>query len=122
MSTQSILCRDINGYVNYGLIPADDKVKVNLTTSTEATFTVPGDAGFLWDLVFSVEPGSSVWFAYTYPGRSHETAEIPAGSTFSSTNSELNPAVRRVPGGTVVSAITANTTAAVGVLMYVFSQ
>ncbi|OGT30407.1 MAG: hypothetical protein A3E87_01605 [Gammaproteobacteria bacterium RIFCSPHIGHO2_12_FULL_35_23] len=116
--TKSILTRDINGYVNYGLLPCENIVSVNLDANVAASFTVPGDSGFLWDLVFSIEPGASIWIAFD----AASGAALPAGNTFAATFSCQNPGVRRVPGGTVVSAITANTTAYLGVEMYVFQS
>jgi len=55
--------------------------------------------------------GSDIWVAY------NETAETP-GASFSDTTSELNPGVRTLIAGTIISCITNDTTAQVGVIMY----
>lgn len=112
---QSILGRDITGAVNYSLSPSENKKSATLEINNEETFTVPSTAPF-WDVFFSIQPGSSIWVAYG------ATAEVPAGATFADTTSELNPTIRRLAAGTVVSCITGDVTAHIGISMYAYKS
>lgn len=110
--TTLLLTTDINGKVTYGIVPSDDMVSGDLAADTAASFTVPTGFKF-YELIFSFQPGLRVWVSFD-----GQPAEYPADASFSATNSELNPAVRTVAGGTVVSLVTPDTNAMVGVSIY----
>lgn len=113
MTTIFNMTRDINGFNGFGLEFADDNQKTTLAVGVEQHFTVSSNYS-TWLAVFSFEPGSSVWVA------NNETAAVPSGS-FSSTDSQLNPSARKVFGGDVLSFISNNTTAEIGVSLYAIS-
>lgn len=114
MATTSkfIMTRDINGYNGFGLTPSNVKYSATLSSGGgEKTFTVPSDAeNYL--VVFSIQPGADIWIAYD------ETAATPVGATFASTTSELNPVARKVSAGTIIHAVTADSSAGIGVMIY----
>lgn len=110
MTTKFNMTRDVNGLNGFGLEFSDDNQKVTLAVGVEQHFTVPSNFAF-WLAVFSFEPGSTVWVA------NNDTAAVPSGS-FSSTSSQLNPSARKVRGGDILSFITNNTTAEIGVSLY----
>lgn len=85
-----------------------------LGAGVEQTFTIPSNYS-VWIISFSYQTGTNVWVS------SNGTAEVPAGATFASTTSALNPSSRRVYKGDVIHAITSNTTAEVGVALYAIS-
>ena len=114
MSTQFILSRDINGYNGFGLMFADDKYSVELDAGVAATFTIPSSHPN-WIVIFSFETGSDIWVA------SNAAAEVPAGNTIVATTSEHNPVARKVKAGDVLSLITSDTTAVVGITLYTVS-
>lgn len=105
------ISRDGNGVISYGLAFADDKYSATLTASTATALTVPVDLrkGIA---IFSYTPGASVWVAKNL------TAAVPAGNTFASVTSELNPVAREVIGGDTLSFITADNAIDVGVTFY----
>lgn len=111
MTTQLGLNRDAQGIPIYGPDFATTHFSATLVNSSEQTFTVPGDS-LEWVVSFSYQPGSVIWVA------KNTTAAIPAGSSFASTNSELNPGARRVKSGDVIHCITPNATADVGISLY----
>lgn len=114
MTTKFNMTRDINGYNGFGLQFADDKYSVTLAANTAATVTIPSNFQN-WLAIFCIEPGSTVWIA------NNHTAAVPAGNTLVATNSELNVPAKQVQGGDVLSLITADTTADVGILLYALS-
>jgi hypothetical protein len=119
MTTKFSLIRDINGYNGFGLKPSDLKYSAILAQDTEATLTLPPtkDATYnRWLVIFSFNPGASVFVAYD------ETAETPAGATFAETTSELNPTGRQVAPGAVLSFITSESAADVQVSLYAIQQ
>jgi len=111
MTQKLALTRDINGFNTFGIAPSDVKVGVQLIQNDEESFQVPTAFKF-YELVFSIDPGLRVWVSYD-----GATPDVPS-STFATINSELNPAARTVPGGTIVNCITPDTSAFVGVMMY----
>ena len=115
MTTQFILLRDINGINSFGPKFSDLKYSAALTQNTTASYTIPGVAQ-QWAILFSIEPGKTVWVA------NNATAEVPSGNTFSATTSELNPTIRWVLAGDVISFITPDTTAQVGIALYALQQ
>lgn len=120
MATTFSMGRDINGYNAFAPIFCTNSYQVELATGAEQHFTVPnvpnmgGQNGNenKWMALFSIEPGASVWIA------NNTMATVPGGS-IAGTVSQLNPAVRMVNGGDVLSFITNDTTAEVGVSLYV---
>lgn len=107
-----LLTTDINGKNTYSITPSSSIVSAHLLQDNEETFTVPTEFKN-YQLNFSIDPGFRVWVSFD-----GTTAEYPPAATFAETNSELNPSCRTVPGGTVVSCITPDTSAMLGVAMY----
>lgn len=101
MSTPLNFARDING-LNTFIPPASlQKYQTTLATDTAQSLTVPSDCA-RYIAVFSTTQGANVWVAI------NETAETP-GSSFSLTNSDLNPPGLIVQAGDVLSFITGGT-------------
>lgn len=122
MPTPFSMVRDINGYNGFGLPFSINKYSANLAQSTDTTLTIPStnaqgtgtsNAVARYIAIFSYEPGASVWVA------NNATAAVPVGATFAAVSSELLPTARYVMGGDVLHFITADTTALVGVTLYV---
>jgi hypothetical protein len=81
------------------------------------SLTVPTNAlSAPWDVLFSSDPGTSVWVAV------NNGSAIAPSSTIGTSNSELNPIAYRLKAGDVISFITTNTTANFGMTMYVVQQ
>lgn len=87
--TKLAFARDVNGYNAYAPQVSAIKVSATLASNGDATYTLPTSAPN-WVVNFSFTPGSNVWVAV------NGNAAAPAGSTFASTNSELNPGSRIV--------------------------
>jgi len=122
MTTKFNMTRDINGYNGFGLQFSDTNYSCTLTASSDTTLTVPSAVGiggpetastYAYTLaIFDFDPGTSVWVA------NNNTASAPAGNTFASTNSQLNPAARLVKGGDVLHFFTTGTGVNVSVEFY----
>ncbi len=110
--TTLLLQRDQSGNPTYGIAPSTNMKSILLDQDNEESFTVPSDFKF-YELHFSIDPGLRVWVSYD-----GVAADYPSAGSWADTNSELNPSARVVPGGTVISAITPDTSAEVGVAMY----
>lgn len=117
MTAQLSMTRDVNGYPVYGLVINDkdapggvNNFSTTLAAGVEQHFTVPTSSR-TWGAIFSFEAGTSIWVA------NNDTAVTPGGS-FAATSSQLNPSVRQVSGGDILSFITSNTTAQIGVSLY----
>ena len=116
------LTRDVNGYNGFGLQFSDTKFNATIAQSTDTTLTIGGNAVMggiaqpsvnKYIAIFSYEPGSQVWVA------DNATAAIPAGASFASTTSELNPSARVVNAGDVVHFFTPDSGGAnVSVILY----
>jgi len=110
MSTKFVLTRDINGYNAFGVTFAENNYQTNLATNTAQSLTVPSNFQ-TWLAIFAIEPGSNVFIA------NNATAVVP-GSSFAETNTQYIPTARQVSGGDVLSFITPDTSAYVGVSLY----
>ena len=110
MSTLLNMGRDVQGYNAYAPFFAVDGQSTTLSANAAQNFTVPSNFEN-WIAVFSYEPGSNVWVA------NNTTAAVPSTS-FAATVSQLNPAARWVNAGDVLSFITGDATALVGVSLY----
>lgn len=115
------LSRDINGYNGFGLQFSDTKYSATVAQSTDTTLTIGGAAsvGMInntvnrYIAIFNFEPGSQVWVA------KGATAAVPAGGSFASTDSEMNPSAREVQDGDVLHFFTPDSGgAAVSVVLY----
>lgn len=105
MTTKFNMSRDINGYNGFGLTFTDTAYSATLAINTDTSLTVPsaisiGKQGYgtvaQTLAVFNYDPGQSVWVA------NNAAAHNPAGASFATTASELNPAARLVNGGDVL--------------------
>lgn len=123
MPTKFNMCRDINGYNGFGLQFSDTNFSATIAANADTTITVPSNSGMggygiqsssTWIAIFSYTPGASVWVAL------NTTASVPAGATFASTQSQLNPAARLVKGGDIIHFISASA-ADVSVMLYSIS-
>lgn len=122
MTTKFAMSRDINGYNGFGLAISDTKYSATIAQDVAQSLTVP-DEGALGSgystakpkylAIFSYQPGASIWVAV------NATAASPVGATFASSTSELNPTARYVAANDVLSFITTDTTAAIGVTFYI---
>ncbi len=117
-NTVMLLGRDSAGRTNYVRSATSVLYSVTITAAGGAiSLTVPSNTlSARWDVLFSSDPGASVWVSI------NGTAALPAGSTFASTTSELNPVGYRLKAGDTISVITSNTTVNLGVAMYVVQQ
>ena len=113
MSTKLNFGRDVQGYNAYAPVQSTDRYSATLAANTVETITVPGNFEN-WIAVFSYAPGVEVWISTT------GTAAVPAGATFASTTSEMNPGSRQVTAATVISAISA-VGGDIGVSLYALS-
>ena len=91
--------RDVNGFNGFGLKPTNLAYSATLAASTDTSLTIPevDSLGMSCSTknarliaIITSDPGSSVWVAL------NATAAIPAGSTFATTASALNPAAYEV--------------------------
>lgn len=113
--TQLNFGRDVQGMNAYAPQTSANKYSATLINGGASSITVPSSYQN-WIAVFSYQPGVDIWVDF-----SGATAAIPVGATFASSTSELNPAARSVQAGSVISAITANATADMGIMLYAVS-
>jgi hypothetical protein len=99
MATRFLLMKDINGECIYGYPFSDTIEQVTLAANTAQSFSVPENVNMV---VFSFTKSSDV---YVNP---RGTAQIPGGS-FTSTFQELNPLVKPVYPGQILSFISPTT-------------
>jgi hypothetical protein len=120
MTTKFSMIRDINGYNGFGLIPSNTVYSTTLAQNVAQNFTVSNLTAFggLQStnftqvlMIFSFDPGSSVYVAY------NNTALVPT-SSFLPTGAELNPAAWLVENNDMVSFIT--TDSSVGMTMKLY--
>lgn len=108
MSNRFLLGKDVNGNVDYSLPIESTKFSITLLQNSAQPVTVPDFVG-MWKIVFSFEPGAKIWVAFD------STAALPAGNTFASTTSILNPTTRYMKQGTIISFITNDQSAEIGI-------
>lgn len=117
MATKFSMTRDINGYNGFGVKFSDINYQTTLVMNVAQSLTIPssismgGASDSRWLAVFSYNPSAIVWVA------DGATATLP-GPAFTSTASQLNPAAREVKGGDVLSFVTSDATANLGVSLY----
>jgi len=99
MSTVLNFGRDNQGYNAYAPAFASDAFSATLDANDAQSFTVPSNYK-VWIAVFGATPGATIWVAV------NDTAEVPAGGTFLSTSSTINPGARTVHAGDTISVIT----------------
>ncbi len=116
MTTKLIFGRDVQGLNAFAPPFATDGFSATLTASGgNSTVTVPSNFQN-WIVAFSYQPGSDIWVSL------NTAAAAPAGSTFASTLSELNPGSRTVKAADVIHILNNGTaTADVGVILYAIS-
>jgi hypothetical protein len=113
-TTHLNLGRDVQGFNAYAPDFSNLNYNTTLVANVEQNFTVPSTyPKFI--AIFSSNPGASIWVDST------TTASIPGGS-FTTSTSTLNPAARTVYAGDVISFVTTDTTAYMGVSLYVVQQ
>lgn len=103
--------RDTNSFNAYAPMPSANKWSATLTDGTASSVTVPSTHA-TWVVSFRYYP-NDVWVDTT-----GVTAAIPVGNTFATATAELNPASLTLPAGTVISVITAQTSADVSIVMW----
>lgn len=121
MTTKLAFGRDCQGYNAYSPAPSTNLYSATLASGGNATITLPTNVPY-WIVAFSFQPGADVWVAY------NTSAAAPAGATFASTSSELNPGARLLPSTNTTSSGTSATTinlfnngtgsADIGVMLY----
>ena len=112
MSTLLSFGRDVQGYNAYAPSPSTNVYSATLASGVASSVTVPSSHP-VWIVSFNYTPGATVFVDFT-----GATAAVPAGSTFSSSTSVLNPGQRTLLAGSTISAITSDTTANVVIEMY----
>lgn len=95
MATKLLLGKDQNGAVVYSLPFPLDGVDTTLSANTEQHTTVPANVDIAF---FSYSSGSNVFVDI------YGTSDLPGGS-FAATTTELNPVVRGVTPGQILSFI-----------------
>lgn len=103
--------RDVQSYNAYAPQPSTVKWSATITDGTDTYITVPSSYQ-TWVVSFRYYP-NDVWVDV-----SGATAAVPAGGTFATTTSELNPASLTLQAGTQISVISAQTTADVSIVMW----
>lgn len=113
MTTKFNMTRDINGYNGFGLDFSDVNYSATITAGVARSLVVPGiSTSTTYLAIFSFEPGSKVWVV------NNSTAAVPAGATFASTDSVMNPTARKCKFGDTLSFVTDDASAEVGVSFY----
>jgi hypothetical protein len=115
MPTKFNMTKDIAGYNGFGVIQSQDIYSGVMATSVAQSVTVPSEyKNYL--AILSYTPGANVFVSV------NDTAIVPGGALAAS-NSELNPAGRKVLAGDVISLITPDTAGAyVSVCFYVVDE
>ncbi len=114
--------RDNQGYVAYAPQPAELLYSATLVNGGADSINIPLNHE-KWIVAFATQPGTNIFVDFT-----GATAAVPAGATFASTTSTLNPGARLVDSKDnqdnqkSISLITNNATAEVVVEFYVAPQ
>lgn len=95
MSVKLNFGRDIQGYNAYAPAQATDKYSATLASGGHATVTVPSNFQN-WIAAFSYQAAGDMWVSVG------GTAAGPAGSTFASTTSQLQPGALSVQAAQVI--------------------
>lgn len=103
--------RDMQGMNAYAPYPSQVKYCATITNGVDTSVTVPSTYA-LWVVSFRYYP-NDVWVDVT-----GTTAAVPGSGTLTSCTAELNPAALTLTAGTVISIITAQTTADVSIVMW----
>jgi hypothetical protein len=103
MTTKLNFARDVQGYNSFAPPPSTNMFSATLASGGNATITLPTNVAS-WIVAFSFQPGADIWVSY------NGNAASPAGATFASTTSELNPGARFVPSKVTTSSGTVATT------------
>lgn len=111
MTTKLNFGRDIQGYNAFAPQFSDYIVSATLAQSTDTSTTVPSDSN-CYIAVFEPSAGATIYVAV------NETAQVPAGASFSQTTSECNPAARQVYAGDVLHFITPDIGSSINVAFY----
>lgn len=109
--TQLSFSKDNQGLNTYGVEQPVLKYSSTLTNGANASITIPS-SNEVWIMGISYQPGTSTFVSV------NGTAAFPVGATFATTDSELNPPVRKVLAADVVDFITASATAYVTVSLW----
>jgi hypothetical protein len=103
--------RDQQGAIAYAPDPSTVKYSATITDGNATSVTVPSSFA-VWVVSFRYYP-NNVWVDV-----SGAAAAIPAGATLAATTAEMNPASLTLNAGTVISIVTAQTTADVSIVMW----
>jgi hypothetical protein len=102
-----------NFYNDFGQAFSDTIYSTTLAASTPAVFTVPSTVGLGQASSTGVNKKFLALFSYTSGYdvfvTTKGTAAVPAGNTFASTYSELNPKAKVVNSGDIISCISTGT-------------
>jgi hypothetical protein len=113
MATAALkFAKDAKGDITFAPLPTTTMYSAELTTGSPDSITLALLAEF-YTVSFVYEPGTACWVDVT-----GVTAAVPAGATFATTTSRLNPASYLLPAGTVISMITGNATAQVSIAIW----
>ena len=106
--------RDGHSFNAYAPQPSNNIWNATPTNGNATSITLPtlGSQQY-WIVSFRYQPGTAVYVDVT-----GATATLPVGATLASATAELNPASLTLPGGTVISMITGNTSAQVALVAW----
>ena len=96
MSVKLNFGRDVQGYNAYAPDQATDKYSATLASGGSATVTVPSNFA-VWIAAFSYQAAGDMWVSVG------GTDAGPAGATFASTTSQLQPGALTVKAADVIS-------------------
>lgn len=115
MSVKLNFQRDTQGYNAYAPQQASDKYSATIAAGGHATVTVPSNFQN-WIAAFSYAAGGDFWVSVG------GTAAAPAGATFASTTSQLNPGALSVQKAQVIDVLNNGAGSSdVGVVFYAIS-
>lgn len=115
MSVKLNFGRDIQGYNAYAPAQSTDMYSATLAAGVSSTLTVPSNFQN-WIAAFFYQAAGDMWVSVGH------TASGPAGATFASTTSQLQPGALSVQAGQVISIKNNGTGSSdVGVALYAVS-